>query len=332
MGFGYVRAFILAVWKTHNGFQIRDVGNHIILFVFDDETEADMVIALEPWSYDKHLVILTRYDGSCPIRSIKFHMVSFWVQVHGLPLNRLNESTAYEIGRSLGVVSRAEQKGDLIGGDDIPAKPDGGGGAETTAEEPPSQSGTTQTFSNLNVVSTEFVAPVTHNSHASITSTISEPFPCLESTDMPAGTDLFEVQIQTIDQELNKYDNHTHIPSDTRDTIFSSNINDTAQVHGQMSEVFTISPKSPIISQDQEQIYETRDMSMVQPNLRTWKRMVCQNCMAEQTMHAQATGKHSSGTDTELVAPSTEMRSAGLWGYNNGVHDQDCLVIVFQYV
>ena len=47
------------LWKTRNGFQIRDVGNHIILFVFDDETEADRVIALEPWSYDKHLVILT---------------------------------------------------------------------------------------------------------------------------------------------------------------------------------------------------------------------------------------------------------------------------------
>ena len=103
--------------ETRNDFQIRDVGNHIILFVFDDETEADRVIALGLWSYDKHLVILNRCDGSCPIRSIQFHTVKFWIQVHGLPFNKLNEGTAYDIGKSLGVVSRAEQKGDIIGGD-----------------------------------------------------------------------------------------------------------------------------------------------------------------------------------------------------------------------
>lgn len=314
------------LWKTRNGFQIRDVGNHIMLFVFDNESEADRVIALEPWSYDKHLVILTRYDRSCPIRSIKFHTVSFWVQIHGLPLNRLNEGTAYDIGRSLGVVSRAEQKGDLIGGDflrvrvsvnvskplsrgrkvligqgkeewvsfkyeklpnfcywcglvshdvkecsiwlaskgalatnqqgygpwlraypystgkkilcvclgmgndfrgdDIPAKSDGGGGAETVAAESLGHSGADQISNNPNVVSTDFEALDTLNSHAGIISTVSEPFPCLDSTNTPTGMDLFEVQIQKIDQELNKYNNHTLVPSDTRvtDTIFFGSI------------------------------------------------------------------------------------------------------------
>ena len=396
------------LWKTRNGYQIRDVGNHIILFVFDDETEAERVLTLEPWSYDKHLVILNRYDGSYPIRSIKFHTVKFWIQIHGLPFNRLNEGTAYNIGKSLGVVSRAEQKGDIIGGDflrirvginvskplcrgrkvllgqgkeewvsfkyeklpnfcywcglvshddkecsiwlaskgalssdqqgygpwlraypystgkksymvvsgmgndfggdDIPTKSDGGDGAAKVATVPPSHLKSDQISNNPSVVNTDLEAPITHKSQAGIISSTSESIPCLDPSNMPVGTDLFEVQLQIIDQGLNKYNNHTSLFPDTRvmDTVSSSNINDIAQVQTQKSEALAISPTSPIISQEPEKNSETRDMSSVPPNLRTWKRMVRQNCMDEQTMHAQVTGKRSSEIGTDLVAPSSK--------------------------
>ena len=85
--------------------------------MFDNENEAERILATEPWTYDKHLIILSRYDGSSPVRSIRFQSVKFWVQIHGLPVNRLNEKTAYEIGNSLGEVSKAAQVGELIGGD-----------------------------------------------------------------------------------------------------------------------------------------------------------------------------------------------------------------------
>lgn len=95
------------LWKTRNGFEIRDVGNQILLFVFDNENETKRILATEPWTYDKHLILLSRYDGSSSIWSIRFHTVKFWVQLHGLPVNRLNEKMAYEIGKSLREVSRA---------------------------------------------------------------------------------------------------------------------------------------------------------------------------------------------------------------------------------
>ena len=98
-----------------NGFEMRDVGNHILLFVFSNANEAERIIATEPWTYDKHLIILSRYDGLCPIQNGRFHTVNFWVQIHGLPVSKLNEKTAYGIGKSLGLVSKASQAGELIG-------------------------------------------------------------------------------------------------------------------------------------------------------------------------------------------------------------------------
>ena len=110
-----VRRTLKPLWKTRNGFEIRDVGNHVLLFVFDNKNEAERILATEPWTYDKHLIILSRYDGSCSIQRVKFHTVKFWVQLHGLPVNKLNERTAYGIGRSIGEVSRASQSDELIG-------------------------------------------------------------------------------------------------------------------------------------------------------------------------------------------------------------------------
>ena len=79
------------LWKTRNEFEIQDAGNHILLFVFDNENKAERILATEPWTYDKHLIIHSHYDGPCPIWNIRFHTIKFWVQLHGLPVNRLNE-------------------------------------------------------------------------------------------------------------------------------------------------------------------------------------------------------------------------------------------------
>ena len=32
------------IWKTHNGFQIRNLGDHKLLFIFDNESEAERVL------------------------------------------------------------------------------------------------------------------------------------------------------------------------------------------------------------------------------------------------------------------------------------------------
>ena len=54
------------------------------------EGDAEWVLAIEPWTFDKHLVLLQKYDGSCPIRNLKFSKAKFWIQLHGLPVNKLN--------------------------------------------------------------------------------------------------------------------------------------------------------------------------------------------------------------------------------------------------
>lgn len=46
------------IWRSKNGFKVCNVGNHILLFVFDNEEEVEGIFEAEPWSFDKHLVMI----------------------------------------------------------------------------------------------------------------------------------------------------------------------------------------------------------------------------------------------------------------------------------
>ena len=76
------------LWKTRKGFEIRDMGDHRVMFVFPEALDIDRVLMGEPWTFDRHLVVLERMKRSDAIEELKFNQTSFWVQVHDLPVRR----------------------------------------------------------------------------------------------------------------------------------------------------------------------------------------------------------------------------------------------------
>lgn len=67
------------LWRAVNGFKVRNMGDHILLFVFDDKKEVEKNFASEPWSYDKHLVVLQRFENNSPVHELSFTRTAFWV-------------------------------------------------------------------------------------------------------------------------------------------------------------------------------------------------------------------------------------------------------------
>ena len=94
------------IWRPKNGFKVRRVGDHIILFIFDNEDEVEKIIEGEPWSFDKHLVKLKRYDYNIPIQDLVFGHVSLWVQVHDFPTKYLSREVAEKLCKAMGVVNK----------------------------------------------------------------------------------------------------------------------------------------------------------------------------------------------------------------------------------
>ena len=64
----------------------------------------------EPWANDKHLVVFKRIEEDEAIKEVDFHETSYWVQLHGLPVSKMNHETATILG-SLGKIEQIT-KGD----------------------------------------------------------------------------------------------------------------------------------------------------------------------------------------------------------------------------
>ena len=102
------------LWRSKNGFKVKNMGNHIILFIFDNKLEVDTILENEPWSFDKHLMALQRYDKDMPVEELQFNLTTFWVQVHDIPVRFMNQKVADGICSYVGTVikkSKAEGEG-----------------------------------------------------------------------------------------------------------------------------------------------------------------------------------------------------------------------------
>ena len=49
-----------ALCQARNGFKIRDIGDHKVFFIFENELDFNRILMSEPWSFDKNLVALQR--------------------------------------------------------------------------------------------------------------------------------------------------------------------------------------------------------------------------------------------------------------------------------
>ena len=82
------------LWRSTKGFKIRNQNEHRVLFVFDNLGDIDKILQNQPWIFDKHLVMLQRYNLDCLVRDLVFLRTKFWVQVHDIPARYMTMEVA----------------------------------------------------------------------------------------------------------------------------------------------------------------------------------------------------------------------------------------------
>ena len=92
------------LWRAKNGFKFQHFRVHKILFTFDNREDVDRILEGKPWSFDKHLVVMSRYKNESLIQDIKFDKTKLWVQVHGIPIKYMTIEAAKKICSVMGEV------------------------------------------------------------------------------------------------------------------------------------------------------------------------------------------------------------------------------------
>ena len=95
------------IWRFNNGFRIRNQGNNTVLFVFDNLADVEKILNSQPWSFDKHLIIMQRYANDGPVNELSFNKVPFWVQVHDIPCSFLTRKIAEKLCDVVGEVQKS---------------------------------------------------------------------------------------------------------------------------------------------------------------------------------------------------------------------------------
>ena len=104
------------LWRTNRGFRIRNRGNNTILFVFESLDGVDKILKSQPWSFDKHLIVMQRYLGDVPVQEISFTKTPFWVQVHNIPVSFLTRKVAEKLCETVGEIQKSIGAVDEEGG------------------------------------------------------------------------------------------------------------------------------------------------------------------------------------------------------------------------
>lgn len=104
------------LWRSTNGFKIRNHKGQRVLFVFDNLGDVDRILQNQAWSFDKHLVMLQRYNSDVFVRELIFKTTLFWVQVHDIPVRYMNRRVAEEICDIVGDVQKSVGAVDDDGG------------------------------------------------------------------------------------------------------------------------------------------------------------------------------------------------------------------------
>ena len=43
-----IAATFTPLWRSKNGFKVKNLGNHVVLFIFDNKAEVDTILSNEP--------------------------------------------------------------------------------------------------------------------------------------------------------------------------------------------------------------------------------------------------------------------------------------------
>ena len=104
------------LWRSKKGFSIKNNGDHIILFSFDNEAEVDRILSSEPWCFDKYLMAFSKINKESALEVCNFNKVSFWVQVYDIPLCYRNKEVAEQICETIGIIQHPKDPPDCDGG------------------------------------------------------------------------------------------------------------------------------------------------------------------------------------------------------------------------
>lgn len=106
VNFTAINAILSTSWNLGNNVQIASLDTNIISCTFSYSEDRDRILDKGPWAIKGFVLNLLKWPPHLLLKELDFSPCEFWVQVHNLPLNKMNLHNAETIGALVGKVIR----------------------------------------------------------------------------------------------------------------------------------------------------------------------------------------------------------------------------------
>ncbi|KAK9221992.1 hypothetical protein WN944_010423 [Citrus x changshan-huyou] len=112
-----LRLAMSQVWRTVREVRIEELGDNIFMFKFATEADKRRILAGGPWHFNRALMVLIEPTSIRELTKLSFSHVSFWIQIHNVPIMCMNEETIRDFGKEIGKVEEVgtNAAGECIG-------------------------------------------------------------------------------------------------------------------------------------------------------------------------------------------------------------------------
>lgn len=90
------------LWNPSRGITCREIGQNMISFQFNTRRDMERVLAMEPWHFNKHVLVLNKVTADIQPSLMEFNLVPFWIRIYDLPLLGRDEKTLKHIAGRIG--------------------------------------------------------------------------------------------------------------------------------------------------------------------------------------------------------------------------------------
>lgn len=97
-----VYASLIKAWPFATPFSFAVLGPNLFLFKFSKQEHITRILDQTIWNVNGSLLALQKWSPSTTLAELSLKVVSFWIQVHGLPLCNMSTKNAIAIGKGLG--------------------------------------------------------------------------------------------------------------------------------------------------------------------------------------------------------------------------------------
>lgn len=92
------------IWSPSKGMTCHELGSNLISFQFNTKRDMERIISMEPWYFNKHILVLKPLTGNIQPSLMKFDTTPCWIRLYDVPMAGRELNIIRKIGERVGEV------------------------------------------------------------------------------------------------------------------------------------------------------------------------------------------------------------------------------------